>query len=300
MIIFLYGKDTYRLKEKLNEIINEYKKKHVRGFNLRFLNAKDINFEDLKSELSSISMFNEKKLIILFDAFSSPKFKEDFIEKGEIFVGSSNILVFYEEGEISLKDKLFLFLKEKAKTEAFNPLRMDQVKKWIKKQLNGKEIEDKALERLTEFVGNDLWKMSKELEKLINYSKQEIKEKDVELLVYPVFNNNIFDTIDAIGRKEKKRAIDLIKRHIESGDAVPYIFSMIAFQFRNIISVKDVKNINKIGMNPFVLRKSLYQANNFSMEELKKIYEKIVFLDTDIKTGRISPETALDFLIFDI
>lgn len=300
MIIFLYGKDTYRLKEKLHEIVEEYKKNHKSGFNLKFLDAKEISFENLKSDFLSISMFKEKKLFVLFNVFSNIKIKEDIEKKGQFFFDSSDILILIEEGDVSIKDKLFLLLKEKAKIEQFNLLRTDQVKKWVKKNLNGKEIEDKALEKLVEFVGNDLWKMSKEIEKLINYSSKTIKEKEVELLVSPLFDNNIFETIDAIARKEKKKAIELINRHIEKGDSVPYIFSMIAFQFRNIISVKDVKNPNNLGINPFVLRKSVFQARNFSMEELKKIYEKIVYLDTDIKTGRISPENALDFLIFDI
>jgi DNA polymerase-3 subunit delta len=300
MIIFFYGKDTYRIKEKIKEIIEEYKKKNTSGFNLRFLNGKDLIFEDLKSELLSISMFKEKKLIVLSDAFSNTKFKEDFIKNGKVFFDSSNIILFYEEGDISLKDKLYVFLKENAKIEIFNPLRSDQLKKWVKKQLKDKKIQEKALEKLIDFVGNDLWRMSKELEKIYNYSKEEIKEEDIEKLVSPVFDNNIFETIDAIAKKEKNRAITLIKHHVENGDSVPYIFSMIAFQFKNIISVKDSKNIYKIGMNPYVLRKSLSQAKNFSIEELKNIYKRIVLLDTDIKTGRISPETALDFLIFDI
>lgn len=75
---------------------------------------------------------------------------------------------------------------------------------------------------------------------------------------------------------------------------------MIAFQFRNILSVKNIKNPEVLGMNPYVLRKSISQAKNFSMEDLKRIYERIVSLDTDIKTGRISPEIALDFLILDV
>ncbi len=300
MIILFYGKDTYRLKEKLNEIVEEYKKKHKSGFNLKFLDAKEINIDDLKSDFSSISMFKEKKLFVLSNVFSNAKIKEDFEKKAHLFFESSNILVLVEEGDISSKDKLFCLLKEKAKIEVFNLLRVDQVKKWIKERLKGKEIELTAMDKLVEFVGSDLWKMSKEIEKLINYSSKTIKEKDVELLVSPVFDSNIFETIDAIARKEKKKAVELISHHLKKGDSAPYIFSMIAFQFRNIISVKGVENPNSLGLNPFVLRKSISQAKNFSIEKLKEIYSKIVYLDTDIKTGRISPETALDFLIFDV
>ena len=300
MIILFYGKDTYRLKEKLNEIVEEYKKKHKSGFNLKFLDAKEINIDDLKSDFSSISMFKEKKLFVLSNVFSNAKIKEDFEKKAHLFFESSNILVLVEEGDISSKDKLFCLLKEKVKIEVFNLLRVDQVKKWIKERLKGKEIELTAMDKLVEFVGSDLWKMSKEIEKLINYSSKTIKEKDVELLVSPVFDSNIFETIDAIARKEKKKAVELISHHLKKGDSAPYIFSMIAFQFRNIISVKGVENPNSLGLNPFVLRKSTSQAKNFSIEKLKEIYSKIVYLDTDIKTGRISPETALDFLIFDV
>lgn len=297
MVIFLFGEDTYRLKEKLREIIEEYKKKNTSGFNLRFLDAKEILLDDLKSELLSISMFKEKKLVVLSNVFSASKFKEDFLERGESLFDSENILIIYEPGSVSQKEKLATFLKKKAKTEEFKPLRIDQVKRFIKNKLEQKEISDDALSLLIDFCSNDLWKISKEIEKLVNYSKNKILKEDIELLVSPVYDNNIFETIDAIAKKEKKKAIKLLKRHVEDGDSVPYLLTMIAYQLKNIISVKSSK---KVAMNPFVLSKSLSQANNFSIEELKALYEKVAFLDADIKTGRVNPEFALDLLVFDI
>jgi DNA polymerase III delta subunit len=50
-------------------------------------------------------------------------------------------------------------------------------------------------------------------------------------------------------------------------------------------------------MHPFVVKKSLQQASKFTLEELKKIYQKIFQVDLDIKTGRIEPEVALDLFI---
>jgi len=54
------------------------------------------------------------------------------------------------------------------------------------------------------------------------------------------------------------------------------------------------------GISPYVLRKSIYQANNFSLDDLKNFYQKIIDLDADIKVGKILPETALDLLILEI
>lgn len=304
MIIFLYGTDTYRLKQKLKEITEEYKKKHKSGLNFKVLEGKEINFEDLKNEFLSISMFKEKKLFVLFNSFSNSKFKEDFIERGSVFIDSRNILVFCEE-KVSSKDKIFNFLKDKAKIENFEPLTPEQTRRWAKKEfgLAETEIDSAALNKLTEFVGNDLWRMKKEIDKLVSYAQgKEVKEKDVESLVFPSFDSNIFATIDAIAKKEKKKAAGLIKRHLENGDSVPYLLSMISYQLRNIISVKDAKGktAGQLEMRPFVFRQSVAQAGQFSLEELKNLYQKILNLDADIKTGRIDPEVALDLLIFDV
>jgi len=41
-------------------------------------------------------------------------------------------------------------------------------------------------------------------------------------------------------------------------------------------------------------------CNQFSIEQLKKIYQKIFQADSDIKTGKIEPELALDLIVASI
>ena len=97
---------------------------------------------------------------------------------------------------------------------------------------------------------------------------------------------------------------------MEKGESPLYIFSMICFQFRNILMVKSCLGIEggaesgfiakKLGMHPFVARKAMYQASRFSRRELGAIYRKIFKIDVDVKTGRTNPEVALDLLIASI
>ena len=51
MIILIYGKDTYRSNERLKELREEYRLKNVSGINERFLDGKNLNFNDLKNEV---------------------------------------------------------------------------------------------------------------------------------------------------------------------------------------------------------------------------------------------------------
>ena len=54
MIFFLYGNDTYRSKEKLDEIVNHYKQIYKSGLNLKFFENEELDIEILKATLKQI------------------------------------------------------------------------------------------------------------------------------------------------------------------------------------------------------------------------------------------------------
>jgi len=319
MILFLYGPDTYRSRQKLNEIIEHYKKIHKSGLNLKFFEGEELNFEDFKDEFQQTSMFKEKKLVVLTNFFSNLVFKERFLKEGKNFVNSADIILFYEKNPIPEKDSLFHFLIKNAKSQEFKLLAGQKLKNWVKKEfLNfGIEISQEALEKLISFVGNDLWQMSNEIKKLVAYRTghnqvttvtkvcPEIKREDVELLVKPKIETDIFQTINAIAARNKKMALKLLKAHLEKGDSPFYLFSMINFQFRNLLIIKDLieRNLSPYSLShlhPYVIKKSIPLLEKFSFSELKKIYQKIFQLDLDVKTGKIEPEMALDLLITEL
>ena len=82
MIIFLYGQDTYRSCQKLKEIIGHYKEIHKSGLNLRYFDRGNLNFQDFKSETETLSIFREKKLVVL-NKLGKPN-HVFFVERGTI------------------------------------------------------------------------------------------------------------------------------------------------------------------------------------------------------------------------
>ena len=300
MIILLYGEDTYREKEKLKEIMEEHKLKHKSGLNLRYLEGKTTSFDDLRNEILGISMFKENKLVVVLNPLSNSKLKEDLLENGNIFISSDNLLLLVEQSKLLKKDKFLSFMEKNGKVQDFELLTGVKLKNWVKKRVEekGGEINEIVLDKLIEHVGSDLWRMENEIMKLINYSKN-ISEKNIDLLVHPNHETNIFDTIDAIAVKNKKKAMNLIKNHIEKGESAIYILAMIASQIRNILSVKS-GGTGQLGMHPFVFRKTTSQAKNFNLDELKNIYARITQLDSEIKVGKIDQSIALDVLISEI
>ncbi len=307
MIIILHGKDSYRLREKLEEIIKEYRKKNKGGFDLKFLSDAN-SLEDIYNEERQVSIFEEKKFLVIRGCFSS-SLKQSIIENHERIISTENIIVFYEEGEIRKNDALLaLLLKNKdVKQQEFTPLSGKNLFNWIKGEFEkeGVEVEKEAIESLMLFGGEDLWRIKNEIKKLSLYGNV-IKKSDITLLVKMEVETNIFKMIDALAFGEKEKAISHLYNHLQKGDNPLYLFSMINYQFRNLSIVRDLLEENldyntikkKSGLHPFVFSKTYKQSKRFSYQELKKIYSQLFEMDLKIKTGQIDPVLALHLFLF--
>ena len=316
MIIFLFGEDSYRARKKLNEIIESYKKVRKSGINLNYFNCQDAKsandfFSSLRNSVLQASMFKEKKLQVIIDPFSNPKFKEDFRKEKDIFLKTDDIILICETGKTEAKDPFFKFLKKNAKCQEFSLLTGLPLKKWAGQEFEkyGAKVDDMALAKLVGCVGNDLWRMDNEIKKLVSFKRNRaISIQDVDALVKSKIDTDIFKTIDAVSQRDKKQALDLLHKHLEKGDSPLYLLSMINFQFRNLLTVKELiekRNtfdliLQKSGLHPYVAKKSYFQSQAFDFSQLKKIYRKIFQVDFDVKTGKVEPEAGLESLVAEI
>lgn len=309
MTYFLYGQDTYRLKQKLAEIIEIYRQKNKNCFNLKFFEGDKLIYRDFQDEFQQMPMFKEKKLMVFKNALANTAFKELFFKNAKRFIESNDIVVFYEDKEPPAKDVLVKLLIKESRSQEFSLLSGAKLKLWVNKEFAkfGVQADSRAIDKLLEFLGNDLWQISNEIKKIAAFKKNSstpLQVTEVAALVKPKIETDIFKTIDAIAQKNKEQALVLLHKHLEKGDAPLYLFSMINFQFRNILIVRDLmekgSTLNQLKLHPFVIRKSQQQAQKFTLEELKRIYRKIFKADFNIKTGKIEAQTALDLLIAEI
>jgi len=315
MIIFLHGPDTFRSGQKLKEIILQYQARHKSGLNLSRLEWGGGTLAELKNIFSSVSMFGEKKLVIVKNACSDKKEEQedliDLLENRKINKDPDVIAVFFETGNPQ-KSLLFDWLKKKSEmVQDFENLGGVKLSNWIKKEAEnlGGQISADAIQKLTGYVGSDLWQIHSEINKLVSFkSGRPITPEDVDLMVRPKIDPNIFATIDALAARNKNLAYKLLHQHLSQGENEIYILSMFVYQFRNLLQIKSLIEqgvlpaalAKKTGLHPFVIKKSWSQVRNFSLDVLKKIYERLLNLDLAIKRGRIEPQTALDLIVNEI
>ncbi len=310
MLILLYGEDTFRSREKLKEITKEYQAKHQTGLDLVCFQENGLDFDKIREKIEAVSMFSEKKLIILENVLKNKQFQEDFFayaKKNKLKNNQDIILVIFQEGKLAITP----FKNKVNMLENFEPLKGISLINWIKKQTekNKVNINSEAINKLVLYVGNDLWQMNNEINKLASYKAGEaINPEDIDLLVKAKIDVNIFKTLDALAQRDKKTALKLLHEHLEQGENEIYLFSMLIYQLRTLLKLKDLIEkgtpfhslAKQSKLHPFVIKKSSQQLRNFSMDQLKKIYYRLLEIDLQIKTGRIDGLTSLDLLVGEI
>ncbi len=325
MIIFLYGEDTFRSRQKLNELKDKFLREvDASGNDLSVIEGETTSIEKINERVGPASLFSRARMIVIENLFLNKNqnlFKQvsDFLKKS---ARNENILIFYESfgGSEKLnkdKEELFKFLlKQKYSLPEFKPLTQAGVSAWAKKEVEkrGGKITQGALSALTGILRNDLWQIEIEIEKLINFKagqklnlpgEIEIGLADVENMVKGRFDENIFALTDAISAKNKASAVKLLEEQFDAGAADMYLLSMITRQFRILLEIRQAldagysskKIISVLKLHPFIVQKGINQVRNFSLERLKKIFNKLVECDYFLKSGKGDLKTGLDLLI---
>ncbi len=331
MIIFFYGPDTFRSRQKLQEIKDKFKKEVDKsGLNSNTLDGAKLEFAEFEQAVSTQPFLAKKRLVIIEELLSKNRSQKiqkeilDLLKKNNL---ENTILVFWE-GQINQpkgkkkkskagsgrSDLLFYRLQEEKYAQEFELLKPSETRAWAAAEIKkrGGKIESAALELLADFVGNDLWQLNSEIDKLISYAKDRpIKLADVQDLVKTKLDEDIFKLTDSIGQKNKKLAINLISDQFKSGVAPTELLGRIIWQFKNLLLVKSFVDKNGPGypaerlsqqlyLHPFVIKKTMLQAKNYNMSDLKKIYSQLTQIDHKIKTTQLDPEIFFDLLVVKI
>ncbi|MDD5567225.1 MAG: DNA polymerase III subunit delta [Patescibacteria group bacterium] len=314
MIILLHGEDTFRSRQRLKKLKEGFKQKYdPRGLNILQLDGKTLTLEDFNKAVATQGFLSKKRMLVI-ENLSENKNKpllEIIRDSLSGLPAEENVVVFWEGGakkSRGRKESTPLFgLKPSAGVviEAYPQLKGLKVSQWVKREVAERDskIEPKALALLISLVGEDLWRMSTEIDKLASYKHGGIiTEADVSVLVRAKYDTDIFKLTDALSSQDQATALRLLDEQISSGTPIPYLLTMLIRQFRILLQVKDYLenqgNPYQVGpalkLHPFVAQKAVNQVKNFSFAKLKKTYRRLLWLDEKTKSSSYDPQIFFD------
>ncbi|HSX41050.1 MAG TPA: DNA polymerase III subunit delta [Candidatus Saccharimonadales bacterium] len=302
MIFFFYGPNTYEARQQLAKMRAGYIKKTGGDTGLERIDGPSAAAADLKASLQAAPFLATSRLVIIEDLGTNkslaPK-AEQFIDN----IPETTVAVFYDPS-VDQRTTYFKNLSTAARTVKFEPLSSTKLHQWIKAEVSrqGGEIDPAAIESLLDRAGEDQWRLSNEIAKLVDYS-QHINVQSVAEMVEQGHNETIFDLVEAMTAGQAEKAIGVYRDLLIAKVSEMYMLSMIQWQLRNLLVAKVAGKITApqlardAGMSPFVAGKMLNKRHLFSEETLKAAFVAAVDTEYKIKSGEGAAEPLVEQLI---
>lgn len=316
MIYLFYGTEPFLVYREYEEFIKNQEKENSQMIIKVFDFDQGYDFGVLQSAFfAGGGLFSKQQLIVIKNPLNlkveiKKAFLSEFKQLAKKDFSQTKLLIVDFSGK--KKDILLKDIKKIAKEERFlDKLTTRELANLIsclvKDYSHGQLlIDSKVVSILAVNFGNDLWRLSSEIQKLVGYKfSGQINQEDLKTITSGKFFVQIFDLMDAIGAGNKSLALTKKENLLDSGENEFYLFSMIVSQLRNMLIVKDsiLKGITQeqilklTKMHPFVFKKSCSQVNQIKKEKLEQVFKFAGQLDEAMKVGKISPRDALDEII---
>lgn len=154
---------------------------------------------------------------------------------------------------------------------------------------------------------NDLMMISNEVEKLCLYS-EHITLEDVRAVVSKPLEENAFELVSAIMKKDQQDAVHIYKDLMVNNEEPVKLIVLIANQMRLLMQVKtlDRKGYNDqeiakiLGINPFRLRYIRADASLYDIQDLMSKLNDLALLDTNIKKGMVDKRLGLELFLMKV
>lgn len=261
MTTYLYGTDSYRIKQYLAE----YAPNAIVG----------------EEGLKMRGLFDQAP-VVLHDPPADLKIPEDLT----VFVVSEK------------KPRLTGGqAKGKKNLVELNLLKGAEIASWIREEAKRQEctIDGDALQMFAQQY-RDTWQTKLALDMLCNYAQGDgrITGEMVRTLVPNGTLPSIFGMTDAIAAKRKGDAVVLLAQQLERGVDPYYLFSMVVGQFRNMLAPK------RPGVHPYAASRATTAAKRFAPGELAMLYRRLANLECSVKTGEYDIVDGLYQFVFSL
>ena len=318
-LYFLHGEEPFHIEQIADKIQNLAIPLHEKGFNEFVLFGKELTVGALLNYVRRFPMMAERQLVIVKDATQIQgidlKENQKMLEDYATNPLSSTILVLcFGNAQDERKTWVKAFAK-KGVLQNFKKFYDNQLPEFVASYCHGKgvKISMKAIQLLIEHIGNDLKRLTSEIDKVVLNIKlgDGIDADVIQKYVGISKEYNVFELQKALIQRDILKANQIIIYFGNSPKDNPiqpiliilYIFfsKVLLIQASNDKSESAVASLLKV--NVFFAKDYLNASRNYSFQKLTQIIHFLKIADLKSKGVETGEEIEVDILkklIFEI
>lgn len=280
-VYWLEGEEDFFIDQVIDFAEHQILPESEAGFNLTIFYGRDAAWTDVVNACRRYPMFAERQVVVLKEAQDMKGLEklEAYVEKP---LSSTLLFVAYKGKKVDGRTKLAKLLKEKSVFFSTKKIYDNALPEWTSDLVKSKgyTITKKALFLLIDHIGNDLSRLSNEIDKLaLNLKSTNITEDDIEKFVGVSKEFNVFELQQAIAQRDLYKAVRIVNYFGSNPKAAPtqLIFPSLYNFFSKVqvvytVPSKDERTVAAaLGVNAYFVKDYVSTATRFSFPEIEKI-----------------------------
>lgn len=261
--------------------------------------CKGAALEDVVSAAAAFPFMAEKRIIKVTELYPTESEYEKYLKTAfENFTPTTVLII------VNSQSKKGVDLKRKKCVTYIDCNKADRetVAKWvyITMKRSGVSSTVEACEAVADYCLCDMARVSKEVEKLIEYGKDgTVSKTDVDELVYKDADYRIYQMTGAVSRRDYSSFTEICNDLLLRGYDENAVIASLVNYFKNLLTsvssdLPDKELAASLKMSDYVLGKTRQQANAIGRERLIKFINSLYLLAAQFKSGRITADGALE------
>ena len=313
-IYFLMGEESFFIDQISTFIETSVLDETQRGFDQTVLYGKDTTVDDIISIAKRYPMIATRQVVIVKEAQNLSRTIEQLLPYVNNPQQTSTLVFCYKYKSIDKRKALYKAMSKSHVVFESKKIYDSKIPSFISGVLQKRnlKITPKASYLLADFLGNDLSKISNELEKLQlvmgndDTITPELIQKNIG--ISKDFNN--FELQKAIAQLNRKKAYQIVRYFSENQKQHPMVVTVATLYsfFTKLMTLHTVTDRNPktlsraIGVNPYFLDDYVIAAKNFPMRRISGVFQTLRIMDTKSKgvDANLKPKDLYNEFIFRI
>ena len=319
-VYFLEGEEAFYIDKIADYIEANALNEADKGFNQMIMYGKDSQINQVVGNARRFPMMAERQLVIVKEAqdlqdlgkADAQKLLESYVQNP---LPSTILVICHKHKSFDKRKALYKTLVKNGVVVSTKKLYDNQVPAWIEGYIKDKgyTITPKAVQMLAEFIGNNLERLSNEIDKVLINFKEPVTIEDGHIQKYVGVSKeyNVFELQKAISHRDVVKANTIITyfaANPKDHPLIPMIALLYAY-FSKLLIVhhsqdKSEKGIAaKLKVNPFFVREYITSSRNYSLGKVVNVISYLRQADLQSKGvgGTSSPDgEIMKELIFKI
>ncbi len=319
-VYLVTGTENYLKQKYIKLLTDRAVPEGLRGFNYHRLDGDTMTMEQLVNAAEALPAMSPRTCVLVHDLdFAALKEGDKEVLLNLLEDPSETcVLIFWQDTKgfprntKMMKNLYKAFDKAGAVVELNKRDRRDLVK-FIRSECRKRDrvISSQAAEYLIESVGEDMTKLTSEIEKLCNYADQEITRKDIDDICIKTLEATAFQMIDALMAENYDRVFRsiaiLFEQRTEPMMILGALVSTYSDMYRVKVAVKsggtpyDLKKLfPQAYKSEFKLKNAARRSKKFSLQALRQSLEILADADTKLKSTSEDTRTVFEKLMIEL